>query len=196
MPALFCNCGTQMRYDAETRRAVCDKCAKKKGASPSKTRGTRKPSTRAPKPALVPVSPQDMNDAAREKHVQNRLIQLLRERGYLVIRFNSGAPPSKDGTWFQAYYIPGLLNENRRPTSAGFPDVVAIVGEDGYNRIHFFEIKTKGGKLRETQERFIKYAKQFHVEVHTCRDWNHAEEIAESLPDYSERRMEALRNAS
>ncbi len=102
-----------------------------------------------------------------EKEVQAQLIKLLLAAGWVVVRVNSGRFNGK--SYFRSYIIENY-NE-----SAGFPDIVAFKG----SRFLLIEVKRgKGGKLRESQDKFIALCEYHNIEVYII---NNAEDLEKLL---------------
>ena len=57
--------------------------------------------------------------------------------------------------------------KNAKGERAGLPDILVFLSD---NRILYFELKSKKGKLRPEQKRFIERAKNMNTEVHVLRD--------------------------
>ena len=92
-----------------------------------------------------------------EAAIQNAVLRLLRLRGWLAIRYNSGGFRVGDTGYFRGYIIAGLNS------SAGHPDVVGFKGD----RAVFIECKAPGGVLSKNQIRFRDWAERHGVKVWT-----------------------------
>ena len=90
----------------------------------------------------------------RESDVLKDCINLLMENDFLVVRLNSGAV--KNGNRFISFYQ--IMNNHK---SSGLPDLFAIKN----NSVLLIEIKSTKGKLRETQNEFIKLASKFNINI-------------------------------
>lgn len=188
MSGVACSCGRALRYDPRTRRAVCDSCSgNASGGSALGGKVTKRAKERlqAAKTEATPFH------NASESAVQARLIGLLRQRGFMVVRFNSGQAKMPNGNNFAAYYVVGLHNPKSRSgrnVSAGFPDVSAMRPREDFtgatvNEIFMIEVKKAGGTLSDSQKNFIGWARDHGLRVHICEDWDHAEELVASLPE-------------
>ena len=146
------------------------------------------------------------NDAP-ESAVQRRMVRLLLDKGYRVVRVNSGAFKAKGG-FFRAYIIHGLFNQNGKEVYAGFPDLLAICSLEAYlrgvgawsaavaaafevagieaglcNVAHLIEVKKAGGRLRAEQKTCIEYLSIYGIKTLPCLSWDDAERVAGALPD-------------
>lgn len=100
-----------------------------------------------------------------EADIQASIRNELRRRGWLTIRINSGGMMNERGR-FVAFY------DNDYTGSKGLPDLIAVRGNgSGSFEGLFIEVKTKNGKLRESQRRFIAVAAAMGITVHVVRSW-------------------------
>lgn len=110
-----------------------------------------------------------------ESEIQTALIRRLLCAGWLVVRVNSGAFKTANGTFFRAYTVAGLN------ASSGFPDVLALrsSGADGERAVvRLFEVKRRGGKRSEAQTRFADYALASGVRVEVVEGFAALERLA------------------
>ena len=91
----------------------------------------------------------------KEKEIQSEIISLLRMKGFIVVRLNSGA--KQDGKRFIPFYK--ICNTN---SFAGLPDIVAF-NKDRYLLI---EVKSKSGKQRPSQRKFQELCQSKGIEYH------------------------------
>ena len=89
-----------------------------------------------------------------EAELQSALLLRLHRRGWVAVRVNSGARKTTNGGFFRAYIVTGAPD-----ASAGFPDVLAMRTRPGCApELRLFEVKRRGGKRSDAQERFAAFA--------------------------------------
>jgi len=94
-----------------------------------------------------------------EHTIQNDICNYAIMKNYVVIRFNSGAIMTETKRFIAFYWIKNLL---RKYQNSGFPDVVLFKGQ----QYILIEVKKKGGKLSDSQKRFIELCNSKNVTVH------------------------------
>ncbi len=149
--------------------------------APAKKR-TRKPA--------APKSP-----ALSEHKIQLLIVEMLRRKGWMVVHANGGGARRGPSYVFN-YIIYGYVRyfsgrvvkvEQKDGTTKlekiiarngeGFPDLAAFKGD----RFIFGEVKRKGGKLEESQKRFIEFAALHGISVPVFDDWRAAFAFVDGL---------------
>lgn len=74
-----------------------------------------------------------------EHDIQNSIRIALSERGWLVLRINSGKVKMADGRWFDV------------GVPKGYPDLTAVKN----GRVVFLEVKNETGRIRPDQVKFL-----------------------------------------
>ena len=115
---------------------------------------------------LFQMAPDVADKGPSEATIQSHIMARLRQRRYMVVRFNGGGF-KKNGQFVFNYIIQGLNS------SKGFPDVVAF--KDG--RCYLIEVKTKTGRLSLFQRNFRDYAVHFGTSVHVVRSVDELDEL-------------------
>lgn len=84
----------------------------------------------------------------RESEIQKTVIDILNKRGILVIRVNQGGVKKGNRYYtFISYFAEG------KNITKGISDLIVITKE----KVIFWELKAINGKLRDTQETFMKH---------------------------------------
>jgi len=108
--------------------------------------------------------------AESESDIQKRIAQILILKGYLVIRFNSGA--ARVGTRYIRFYQ--IMNNNH---DAGLPDLAAMKN----GGILFIEVKSQGGRVRSSQKSFKELADRYGIQTLITSNWEQVLEYVNHL---------------
>jgi hypothetical protein len=95
-----------------------------------------------------------------EAEIQKNIVEILKLKNYIVIRLNSGM--RMIGKRVVRFYQ--IMNNG---AISGFPDLFAIKN----NKILMIEVKSKKGKLRESQEDFRKLAEKHGNSILVASSW-------------------------
>lgn len=115
-----------------------------------------------------------------ESVIQENIMRILFDAGFLVVRINSGG--TKIGRNYVRFYrifgMPPIFE------AEGVPDILAFRG----SKALLIEVKDRTGHLRDSQVRFMEMALAKGVQVHVCRDWESAEQLAIELVERESRK--------
>lgn len=135
------------------------------------------------------------DDGPSEKVIQGSIAEMLRLKGWMVVRVNGGGTRRAGNYWVSNYLVYGYVKYwNCRVlerevdgekvyerivarNGEGFPDLTAYKGD----RFIFGEIKRKGGKLEASQRRFIEFAAMFGISVNIFDCWEDAYSFVQEL---------------
>jgi len=95
-----------------------------------------------------------------EAEIQKNIIEILKLKKYVVVRINSGMRMVGN----RAIRFYQIMNNG---AISGFPDLLAFKN----NQILMIEVKTKKGKLRASQEEFIKLAEKHGNTIIVASSW-------------------------
>lgn len=106
-----------------------------------------------------------------EHDIQNAIARILMLKGYLVIRYNSGAVVD-EGKRFVKFYT--IMNNKE---SKGHPDLMFMRNGKSW----FVEVKRPKEKLRPSQEKFCEIAKFYGMTVIVATSWEQVHDYVNNL---------------
>lgn len=107
-----------------------------------------------------------------EAEIQNQIIALLMLKKYLTVRVNSGSI-------FVGKRLLRCYRIANNGKSSGFPDIIALKND----RALMIEVKNSKGKLKESQEDFIRLAKIHNNTVIVAKSWQEVMNYVENLEE-------------
>ncbi len=186
--SLFCHrCSDALQFDKSSAKMRCPGCSSSgtRTSSPRRPAKVKPPLTDAQKALKKQFAPARRTERFGGGHgvlvpeeidegtIQERIMRVLFEAGFLVVRINSGG--TKIGKSYVRFYrifgMPPVFE------AEGVPDVLAFKG----SKALLIEVKDRTGHLRDSQVRFMEMALSKGVRVHVCRDWEGAEQLALNL---------------